>query len=236
MDAVKLIVQDHKQMRNQFIQLEQLLRLTHRPRGEWTDKLLVELAVHAEREEPLLRQALEASIEGELPEGMALADAMLALREDRKRLQDLFQEYDDLERGLLEAKRRMVTQVAIALEAHAELEERFFYPALAALMPSPLPVMEAAETHGLVRLLTQEVMAGDLRDLRFDAKLRLLMKLTAGHMREEERGLLHEARRTLTAEDREAIGAMMIAAREQGPNLRVTFGPDLDAVLSEEAR
>lgn len=234
MDALKLIAQDHKEIKARFIRLEQLIRLSSRPRSEWTDKLIIELALHADREEPLLRAALEASIEGELPEGLALADALLAMREDRKRLESLFFEYSELERGVFEAKRRLTAAVAVSLETHAALEEYFFYPALAGLMPTPLPVQEAAEEHALVRLLAQEVLAADDREVRLDAKLRVLMKLAVTHMREEEHGLLAEARLTLTPEDRLAIGALMVESRAEGPNLRVTFGPDLGARIEEE--
>lgn len=235
MDALKLIAQDHRTLRERFIQLERLIRLAARPRSEWTDKLLVELAIHAEREEPLLRSALAASIEGDLPEGLALADALLALRADRERLHTMFEDFAELERGLLEAKRRRVAEVAIALEAHADWEEQIFYPALAALLPNALPVQEASEEHGLVRLLTQEVMAANMRDPRLDAKLHVLMKLTLNHMREEERTLLREAKRVFTPEDRDALAAMMQEARAHVPALRVSFAPDLGALLEEEA-
>ena len=236
MDALKLIAQDHKELRARFVRLEQLIRLSSRPDTEWTDKLILELALHAEREEPLLRSALEASIDGELPEGVALADALVAMREDRKRLHGLFSEFSELKRELLEAKRRATMQLAIALEVHAEQEEHWFYPELAALMPTALPVQVAGEEHSLMRLLTQEVLAADMRDPGLDAKLRVLMKLTAAHMREEERGLLAEARRILTVEDRQALGEAMRQSRDAESDFRITFGPILGAGVERAGR
>lgn len=78
-----------------------------------------------------------------------MPDAIEMLREDHRKVQQLFQEFEQSEDA---ASKRQIAQTAIQeLELHATLEEEIFYPAAMEELEDPDLINEAQEEHHVVR-------------------------------------------------------------------------------------
>ena len=112
-------------------------------------------------------------------------DAIAMLKEDHRRVRDLFQEYQAATDP--RTKRELAEEVCTELETHAQLEEQIFYPAVnEESEEGPELVQEALQEHQKVKDLIAALreMGPDNRD--FDAKFRALMQNVEHHVEEEE--------------------------------------------------
>jgi len=102
-------------------------------------------------------------------------------------------------------RRRLLDELVDALQAHADLEMREFYPAIRARGLTDLDalVLEAIEEHHVVELLIAEAPELDPEAESFGAKMAVLRKLVERHVDEEE-ALLFEAAPVLDAAARAA--------------------------------
>jgi hypothetical protein len=102
-------------------------------------------------------------------------------------------------------RRRLVDELVDALQTHAELETRVFYPAIRARGLTDLDaiVLESIEEHHVIELLVAEAPELDPEAESFAAKMAVLRKLVERHVDEEE-ALLFEAAPALDADARAA--------------------------------
>jgi hypothetical protein len=102
-------------------------------------------------------------------------------------------------------RRRLLDELVDALQTHADLETRVFYPAIRARGLTDLDaiVLEAIEEHHIIELLVAEAPELDPEAESFAAKMAVLRKLVERHVDEEE-ALLFEAAPALDADARAA--------------------------------
>lgn len=112
------------------------------------------------------------------------------LKDDHRRVKDLFASYDRLEEGDEPGKKRLFEQIKIELTIHAAIEEEIFYPATAKSGEEGAEqlVEEAQEEHATIKTLLEEIDALDSgADAECDAKMIVLKDSVLRHAEEEER-------------------------------------------------
>jgi hemerythrin-like domain-containing protein len=121
-----------------------------------------------------------------------MADALQLLREDHKRVKDLFNQFEGADDTRL--KGEIVKRTLMELEIHAEIEEKIFYPAVRKEADADEDQMdEAEEEHHVVKLLIAELRRMKPGAQRFDAKFTVLAENVKHHIDEEESEMLPKA-------------------------------------------
>lgn len=136
-----------------------------------------------------------------------MADAMQMLRDDHKRVKDLFKQFEDADDS--RTKGSIVDRALSELEMHAELEEEIFYPAVRKEAdPDDGQMDEAEEEHHVVKLLIAELRKMKPSADRYDAKFTVLAENVKHHIDEEESEMLPKAAE-LGMERMNQLGAAM---------------------------
>jgi hemerythrin-like domain-containing protein len=128
-------------------------------------------------------------------------DAIEMLEQDHRRVEDLFDQFEDAGDQAYRTKGELAERIVTELRIHSELEEQIFYPA-ARNSPGNTadPVREAIEEHHVVAQLLDEIEVMDPGDEQFDAKVTVLRENVEHHVEEEEGELFKEARKALGEE------------------------------------
>ncbi len=190
-----------------------------------------------------------ASAKGERSngDGGRTTDAIEMLKSDHRRVEALFDKYEQARRRA--EKSKLAQQICLELTIHAELEEEIFYPACREHVDDPL-LDEAQIEHDTAKILVAEVAMGTpTADPFFDAKVNVLAEYMRHHIQEEEKGadsIFSEAQKG--GVDTAALGARMAARREelmeefseelmlpQPKSLHVTLAQDEDVWTSPPA-
>ena len=128
-----------------------------------------------------------------------MPDAITTLRDDHKRVEKLFKEFEKLEKndGSASKKRTVVEQIIEELSVHAAIEEQVFYPAVRKLEDVGDVVLEGLEEHHIVKWTLSELdgMNGD--EERFDAKVKVLIESVRHHVEEEESEMFPKVREAM---------------------------------------
>ena len=130
------------------------------------------------------------------------------LKKQHKEVKSLFKEIESAENA--RERRRLMNEIAIALEGHAVIEEEMFYPAVRGLETQKAEemVMESLEEHHVVKLVLAELPQVDPEDERFEAKMTVLSEMVEHHADEEEKEMFKVAQK-LGKDELEALGEQM---------------------------
>jgi hemerythrin superfamily protein len=122
------------------------------------------------------------------------------LRQQHKEVRGLFKQVEETEDG--KGRRRLLDQIAQALDAHTKIEEEIFYPAVREIGTAKAEELidEAYEEHHVVDLVLAELPNVDPEDERFEAKMTVLSELVDHHAREEEQEMFKLAQKIGRAE------------------------------------
>ena len=121
-----------------------------------------------------------------------MVDALQLLRDDHKRVKDLFSQFEAAEDARV--KGDIVERTLTELDIHAEIEEKIFYPAVRGEADADEAQMdEAEEEHHVVKLLIAELRRMKPGAERFDAKFTVLAENVKHHIDEEESEMLPKA-------------------------------------------
>jgi hypothetical protein len=124
-------------------------------------------------------------------------DAIEVLKNDHRKVEQLFADFlasdSDLE------QEEIFQQIQTELTAHAEAEEKVFYPRLREVAAAD--VEEAIEEHAEAKQLLMNMLDMDFEDEGFEVAFMQLMESVQHHVTEEESpdGLMESARRSLDA-------------------------------------
>src|SRR3954469_10625999 len=110
-------------------------------------------------------------------------DAIDLLKEDHRKVEQLFAAFLQVEDSE-QQREDIFQQIQIELAAHADAEEKAFYPLLQAEIPEE--VDEALQEHSAVKDMLAEILSMDFEDEGFDSKFTNLMKSVQHHVDEEE--------------------------------------------------
>lgn len=130
------------------------------------------------------------------------------LKKQHKEVKSLFKKIESTENA--RERRRLMSEIATALEGHTVIEEEMFYPAVRGLETQKAEemVMEAFEEHHVVKLVLAELPQVDPEDERFEAKMTVLSELVEHHADEEEKEMFKLANK-LGKDELEALGEQM---------------------------
>jgi hemerythrin superfamily protein len=109
-------------------------------------------------------------------------NAIDVLKRDHRNVEKLFSDFLAADDDVMQED--LFQQIQTELSAHAEAEEKVFYPALES--ESPDKVEHAIEEHQKVKQLLAELLDMDFADEEFDSKFTELMTSVQDHVQEEE--------------------------------------------------
>jgi hemerythrin HHE cation binding domain-containing protein len=122
------------------------------------------------------------------------------LRKDHKKVKGLFKKFEKTDKA--QEKQEIVGTILTELQIHAELEEKFIYPAIRPKMNNDDLMDEAIEEHHVVHGVIGELKKMKPGDERYDAKVTVLSELCKHHIQEEEEEMLPKAEKRDIAWDR----------------------------------
>lgn len=150
-------------------------------------------------------------------------DALELLEMQHEEVESLIEEIESSDDA--DEKQALFIELADKLAAHATIEEKIFYPAMMHERTREL-LVESTEEHLSVKRLLADMLAMDMKDEHFDAKLSVLKEQVRHHAHDEEEDeLFPKVRKLLAKDDLAAIGndmlAMYVMLLETEPRKRV---------------
>lgn len=143
-------------------------------------------------------------------------DAIEMLEEDHRKVEKLFEEFEEAGDRAYETKADLVERITRELRIHSQLEEEIFYPAARnAQGETTEQVREAVEEHHVVDQLLEELEAMRPDDEQFDAKVTVLKENVEHHVEEEESELFKQARKGLGEERLQELAQEMRALKQR---------------------
>lgn len=140
-------------------------------------------------------------------------DALELLTMQHDEVEELFGQIEDSDDP--NEKTALFNELADKLAAHATMEEKIFYPSVLTEETEEL-LLESTEEHLAVKRVLADMLAMDVEEERFDAKLTVLKEHVRHHARDEEEGeLFAKVREEFSAEDLAALGNECLALFEQ---------------------
>ncbi len=140
-------------------------------------------------------------------------DAFELLKSDHEKVAGLLEKIEGTTERALKTREELFTQLKTELDIHAEVEEKIFYPVLEKADESRDITLEAFEEHRLVKQLLGELAAEAKDDEKWTAKFTVLKEQVEHHVEEEEGEMFKKARKVLSREEIEELGARMEKAK-----------------------
>lgn len=137
------------------------------------------------------KSATKTDTSTEKPEAM---DAIALLENDHAEVKADFREYEELESE--SKKQALADKICMALTIHAQIEEEIFYPAARKATKDADLLDEATVEHASAKVLIAEIEAMEPGQPLYDAKVKVLGEQVKHHVKEEERELFPEVRKT----------------------------------------
>ena len=145
-------------------------------------------------------------------------DAIVLLKEDHKRVRQLFREFQQAGENAKAKKAGIVDRIIEELTVHTYLENEVMYPAVRKALPDlEDDVLESYEEHHVADVLVMELSVLTPDDERFDAKTTVLIESVSHHIEEEERDWFPKVRAGMGRKDLQELGAAMLRIREDAP-------------------
>lgn len=126
----------------------------------------------------------------------AHTDPFEILKADHKTIKGMCASYDSLVQKEASAPERgeLANNLCGLLQAHTEIEEDVFYPALRACLDNPLLIDEAEVEHGVAMQLVSQIRAMQPDDPKYDATVIVMCEYIGHHIAEEEGEIFKQAR------------------------------------------
>jgi hemerythrin-like domain-containing protein len=129
-------------------------------------------------------------------QGRQLPVALELLETDHRKVEMLFDQYEDEKEGDEDTKRQIAERICGELTAHAQLEEELFYPwCRENLEEDDMEMLEEAYIeHASAKDLIAQIQGSTEIDAAFDARVKVLSEYIKHHVKEEEEELFEEVR------------------------------------------
>jgi hemerythrin-like domain-containing protein len=139
--------------------------------------------------------------------------AIELLMSDHRKVEDLFEEYEQAKEAEDENRRDIAERVCGELTVHAQVEEELFYPWLRENLEPDEMVEEAQVEHNGAKDLIAQIEAATELDDVYDAKVKVLSEYIKHHVKEEENEIFPEV--SDKKEELDALGQEMAARKEE---------------------
>lgn len=154
-----------------------------------------------------------------------MPDAITSLREDHKRVEKLFKQFEKTEDS--GTKQRVVAEIIRELSVHAAIEEQVFYPAIRKQATDTEDmVLESLEEHHIVKWTLSELDGMTPDEERFEAKVTVLIESVRHHVEEEEGDLFPQVREAMGRKALQELGEQLETARRTAPTRPHPKAPD----------
>ena len=145
--------------------------------------------------------------------GASLPLALELLSSDHRKVEQLFQMYEDEKEGDDETKRDLAQKICGELTVHAQVEEELFYPWLKENMDEMDKVEEAYVEHASAKDLIAQIQGAGEIDDTYDAKVKVLSEYIKHHVKEEENEIFPEVKDQ--QEELDELGQEMAARKAE---------------------
>ncbi|HKR00894.1 MAG TPA: hemerythrin domain-containing protein [Pyrinomonadaceae bacterium] len=141
-------------------------------------------------------------------------DAFELLKKDHEKVSGIFEKLDSTTERGVKTREELFTQLKQELDIHARIEETILYPILKEAKETEEITLEAFEEHNVVKQLLAELDTMSKEDETWGAKLTVLKENVEHHVEEEEGEMFKKARKVLSKEQIEELGAQLEAAKQ----------------------
>jgi hemerythrin superfamily protein len=141
-------------------------------------------------------------------------DAIAMLKEDHRKVEKAFKEFEKMDRSDAETCRELVRSVCDDLKVHTMLEEEVFYPALREAIDDEDLLNEAAVEHETAKMLIEQLENMEPDDPNYFATFTVLGEYVMHHVKEEEGEMFPEAKKAKEL-DLEELGERMRSRKEE---------------------
>jgi iron-sulfur cluster repair protein YtfE (RIC family) len=142
-------------------------------------------------------------------------DPITRLKQDHKKVSTLFKKLLSKKEPSLSQRKELFKELNTELTAHAEVEEKVFYPALKTAKQTHGLILESYEEHHLVKFTLKELDEERKDTEEWKAKLIVLQENIDHHVKEEEQDLFIKANRILDSEEKIELGKKMKIMKEK---------------------
>lgn len=133
-------------------------------------------------------------------------DALRLLKKQHGEVKQLFQKFESADNSDLQ--RSIFEQIADDLAAHAEIEEKIFYPSVY-VGDLKDELMEAVEEHLGVKRIIADLLKLQPDDENFEPKMVVLQEQVEHHVKEEEGEMFPKVEKNFDSAELEALGSDM---------------------------
>lgn len=142
-------------------------------------------------------------------------NAFELLKKDHKKVSELFKQLEETTERAVKTREELFAQVKQELEIHSRIEEQILYPVLKEAKETHEITLEAIEEHNVVKQLLEELGTLSVGDEVWTAKLTVLKENVEHHVEEEEGEMFKDAKKVLSTEQIEELGARLEAAKQE---------------------
>ena len=142
-------------------------------------------------------------------------NAFTLLKADHKKVAGILEKLDSTTERGVKTREELFTQLKTELDVHAHIEETILYPALEEADETRDITLEAYEEHRLVKQLLAELESLGKDEEQWTAKFTVLKENIEHHVEEEEGEMFKKARKVLSKEEAEDLGARLEAAKNK---------------------
>ena len=140
-------------------------------------------------------------------------DAFTLLKTDHKKVAGLMDKIEDTTERAIKTREELFTELKTELDIHAQIEETILYPVLEKAKETHEISLEAYEEHKVVKQLLSELASEPKDAEEWTAKFTVLKENVEHHVEEEEGEMFKKARRVLSEEEIEELGARLEEAK-----------------------
>jgi hemerythrin-like domain-containing protein len=175
------------------------------------------VAAAAAKARGVVAGAVQAVV-GSFPWSADENDPIALLESDHRRFENLLKQGEETSQRAVKARTALLDTLTAALNVHELIEEQVLYPALKPHEEARDIVLEGFQEHHVADLLVKELHEVARDDEQWGAKFKVLAESLEHHIEEEEGTMFPAARRVLSAEELQTLGARMrtMKAREEG--------------------
>ena len=148
-------------------------------------------------------------VTGSFPWSADENDPLALLESDHRRFEDLLKQGEATTERAINARTTLLNTLTAALNVHELIEEKVLYPALKPHSQARDVVLEGFEEHHVADVIVKELHELATDNERWGAKFKVLQESLEHHIEEEENVMFPAARRVLSADELQQLGARM---------------------------
>lgn len=147
-----------------------------------------------------------------------MPNAIALLKEDHEKVRDLLTKLEDSSTRAVKTRQELLEKIVMELKVHTKIEEDVFYPAFKAAAEKAEQremYYEANEEHRLVDFEIPRLQALDPSTDDYSAHIKVLKEIVEHHADEEEKEMFPMAKKLMSSDELEELGAKMEAEKKQ---------------------